>query len=325
MQAGVRGESEKKEKGEIAEDVLKGLSGKPKKLPSKYLYNDEGSRLFEEIMDLKEYYPARCEFEILKDSKDELLQYLKNDHEVYVVDLGAGNGIKTFILLHYFHRRLPLKYLPIDISKLAIDEVVQKLKLKIPELQIEGINADYFEGLERLKELKDVKKLVLFLGSNIGNFNIREAIEFLNHLHKSLNKDDLVLLGFDLKKNPVTIRTAYNDSKQITEKFNFNILKRINEELGGNFDLKKFMFYPTYDPHTGEMKSFLISKESQSVYIKALDKTFSFDTWETIQTECSNKYSLDVIIDLAEKTNFQIENNFFDSNHYFVDSLWKVK
>jgi dimethylhistidine N-methyltransferase len=316
----------KEEVGEFANDVLKGLSSSPKKLSSKYLYDDKGSKLFEEIMLLKEYYPTKCELEIFTKHKSKILEHFHSTEEALeVVDLGAGNGLKALVLLKYFQRRINLKYIPIDISELAISQLEDCVKNKLPDLQVKGLHTEYLQGLQKLKKNKHGQKLVLFLGSNIGNFTYKEALTFLTDLNASLNKDDLVLIGFDLKKNPKVVRSAYNDSKGVTAEFNLNILKRINTELGARFDLSKFSFYPTYDPVTGETKSYLISKEDQNVFISGLNKSFNFKKWEPIHTECSNKFDLPTIEKLAKLSGFSLEENFFDSKEYFVDSLWRVK
>jgi dimethylhistidine N-methyltransferase len=313
------------EQSTFAKHVEEGLSAKEKKISSMYLYDDEGSRLFEEIMDLPEYYPSRCELEILKKYKRTLLELTCIGTEIYLVDLGAGNGLKTMVLLHHFSGRTNFKYVPIDISKSALTDLENNLKQKYSHVPFECIHGEYMESLRNIKSREGVRKLVLFLGSTIGNFTFREAMHFLSDLHDSLNKDDLVLLGFDIMKDPNVIRSAYNDSRGVTAKFNFNLLVRVNRELGANFDLNNFLFYPTYDPSTGEMKSYLVSKTEQVVYFKALNRSFQFHTWEAIHTECSNKYDVKMIEELAVRTNFEIEENFYDSKKYFLDSLWKVR
>jgi len=313
------------EQNEFAKHVEEGLSAKEKRISSMYLYDDEGSRLFEEIMDLPEYYPTRCELEILKKYKRTILELTCIGTEIYVVDLGAGNGLKTMVLLHYFTGRANFKYVPIDISKSALNDLENNLKLNYADLPFECIHGEYMESLRSMKSRPDVRKLILFLGSTIGNFTFREAMHFLSDLHDALNKDDLVLIGFDIMKDPHIIRSAYNDSKGVTAKFNFNLLVRMNRELGANFDLNNFLFYPMYDPSTGEMKSYLVSKTEQVVYFKALNRSFQFHTWEPIHTECSNKYDVKMIEELAVRTKFEIEENFYDSKKYFLDSLWKVR
>lgn len=309
----------------FGKDVSEGLSSSPKKLQPKYLYDDKGSKLFEEIMNLEEYYPTRCEYEILDNYKSQLAEFFAPGESLDVVDLGAGNGYKAMVLINFFLRRLQFRFIPVDISKAAVAELQGALTRKYPVLKVSGMAMEYFEALRSLKKESKARKLVLFLGSNIGNFSYREALWFLKDLKASLNKDDLVLIGFDLKKDPDIIRKAYNDSRGVTARFNLNILHRINTELGGQFDPGSFSFYPDYNPLTGEVKSYLISKEEQAVYIQRLDKSFHFKQWEPIHTECSNKFDQVMIQKLAMHSGFEKEADFYDSRQYFVDSLWKVK
>jgi uncharacterized SAM-dependent methyltransferase len=168
------------------------------------------------------------------------------------------------------------------------------------------------------------KKVVLFLGSNIGNMNPCEAKSFLIRLWNSLNHDDFILIGFDIKKDIKKLIRAYNDNQDITAEFNKNLLYRINKELGGEFDADKFEYFSTYDPQDGAIKSYLISKERQRVYIHAIQKQFHFDAYEAIHTESSYKYDIKDIINLAEKNGFKIEKNYFDKKKYFTNSLWRV-
>ena len=308
----------------FAEDVLKGLSAKQKNIPSIYLYDKKGSMLFEEIMDLPEYYPTRSELEILRSKKSTIVESLKEEDELYVVDLGAGNGLKTFILLKHFNRQINLTYYPIDISLSALKDLENKVCEEIPGLNTRCIHNDYIQGLKSLKEKSAIRKLILFLGSSIGNFTYYDAMHFLADLRSAVNEDDRILIGFDLKKDPEIIRHAYFDSKGITARFNLNLLQRINRELGGNFKEENFLYYPAYNPVTGELKSYLVSMQDQEVAIKEINKTFLFDKWESIHTECSNKYDLPVIRSLAVKSGFEIQENFFDSKEFFCDSLWKA-
>jgi L-histidine Nalpha-methyltransferase len=310
---------------DFGKDVMSGLSASPKKLSPKYLYDGKGSKLFEEIMNLPEYYPTKCELEILENYKKQLIEFFPSGETLDIVDLGAGNGQKAMILISFFLRRINFKYIPVDISSSAVKELESTLKKKYPKLNVQGLDAEYIQGLKMLKKEDTNKKLVLFLGSNIGNFTFREAFHFLKNLRESLNKGDLLIIGFDLKKDPLKIRMAYNDKTGTTAQFNLNILERINKELGGNFNPLKFSFYSNYDPITGEVRSYLVSNERQDVYIEKLDQTFAFEKWETIHTECSNKFDLTTIERLAEVTGFSVEANFFDSQEYFVDSLWRVK
>ena len=206
----------------------------------------------------------------------------------------------------------------------SISDFIDCLRGQYPDLRSEGLVSDYFEGLYWLSAQNHRKNVVLFLGSNIGNFTPLKAGVFLSSLWKALNNGDMVFIGFDLRKNTDMMVRAYNDKKGVTEAFNKNLLKRINRELNGNFDLDQFEFYATYDVVEGAIQSYLISKIKQDVFIGELKWLFSLKANEPIHTESSYKYLASDIEDMADKNNFEIIENYFDPNKYFVDSLWKV-
>lgn len=309
---------------EFANDVLIGLSQPLKWLPSKYIYDRQGSRLFQEIMELPEYYLTRTEIKILESRKKQICKEIEGE-EFNLIELGCGDGKKTKILLEQFlkndHR---FHYFPIDIPEDSIAEFMDSLKKEFPDLKARGLVSEYFEGLYWLSEQNHRRNIVLFLGSNIGNFTPIKAGGFLSSLWKALNNNDLVLIGFDLKKDTDMMVKAYNDEKGVTAAFNKNLLIRINRELKGNFDLDQFEFYATYDVVEGAIQSYLISKKKQEVFIGKLKWLFSLRAQEPIHTESSYKYLIEEIEDMANKNNFKLVENFFDSNKYFVDSLWKV-
>ena len=311
----------------FAEDVKNGLLQNPKKLPSKYFYNEEGDRLFQTIMGLGEYYLTRCEFQIFEDQKNNILEKLRADGAPFrLVELGAGDGTKTKVLLsHFLDQEADFTYAPIDISQNVLDQLSDDLSKNLPGLQIESIQGDYFDALADLNAVHDMKEVVLFLGSNIGNFSIPEGQRFLNKLGENMSSGDMLLIGFDMMKNPQTILNAYNDKMGVTSEFNLNLLSRMNEELGANFDLDKFRHFPTYDPITGETKSHLVSTEDQKVYISELEMHFEFDAWEAIHTEVSQKYSPKMIREFADKAGFDVVQDFTDECNYFIDSLWQKR
>jgi dimethylhistidine N-methyltransferase len=310
---------------EFGDDVLTGLSQPEKYLPCKYIYDDKGSRLFCEIMELPEYYLTRCETEVLELHKESIGNLIGSD-PCNLVELGAGDGKKTKILLDQFQKMdMQIQYCPVDISESAVIDLSTALCEQFPALEINGLVSDYFEGLRRLSGQNHRKNIVLFLGSNIGNFSSEQAEIFLKNLHKALNDDDLVLIGFDLQKDIETIVRAYNDAAGITGQFNLNILERINRELGGNFDLTRFKHLSVWDTFSNAVKSFLISTCEQTVYVKKLDRSFRFSAGESLHTESSHKFSADDLSYTAKKTGFEIIRYFFDSKRYFADSLWKVR
>lgn len=310
---------------EIATDTLHGLSCDSKYLLSKYFYDDTGSTIFQDIMNMPEYYLTNCEYEIFSEQKEALLKaFVNGNNRFNLVELGSGDGVKTKILLkHFIQNAVDFQYIPIDISQKANDDLVESLAREIPGLSVSAKTGDYFQQLRKLNSDANERKIIFFLGSNIGNFTNEETALFLARLSEFTNKGDKALLGFDLKKTPEIIIRAYNDPHGHTRNFVFNHLVRLNRELGADFDLEKFEHHVDYDEKTGEVKSFLISKEDQQVFIGALDKKFRFKKEEPVFMELSRKYDSDSIESLASENGFKIEKNFTDSRNYFVDSLWK--
>lgn len=305
-------------------DTLNGLSAKQKYLSSKYFYDSKGSKIFEDIMRMPEYYLTDCEMEIFLNHKQQIARAFGNpENEFELIELGAGDGLKTKILLaHLLENKYKFKYIPIDISAKSIRELQQDLEKNLPELKFDGLIGDYFQLIAGLNGFK--QKAVLFLGSNIGNFAEEKSSLFLQQLNEVLNPGDQILIGFDLKKDPEIILPAYNDPHGLTAAFNLNLLYRINNELDADFIPENFFHQETYDPETGTAKSFLVSKKSQSVQIPKLEKTFRFNENEKIFMERSQKYDLPMIEKLAVQSGFKIAANYFDSRKWFVNSLWKV-
>lgn len=310
---------------QFAIDVRDGLTHFPKSISSKYFYDAAGDKLFQGIMELDEYYLTRSEFEIFDTHKEKIRSLISPDHKKFrLVELGAGDGTKTKVLLEHFLKvHSEFTYSPIDISGDVLEHLQTSLKAELPHVNVEPIQGDYFKALKELSYAHDCKEVVLFLGSNIGNFKKDSGIAFLKHIGDYLEAGDILLTGFDLMKDPAKILAAYGDRKGITRDFNLNLLKRMNDELGANFDLSTFQHFPTYDPITGETKSHLISTVDQEVYFEALDQTFHFNEWEAIHTEVSQKYSYKMIEEFAEKSGFRILENLTDSEGNFVDSVWE--
>ncbi len=310
----------------FAEDILQGLSATPKFLSSKYFYDDEGSRLFQQIMDLPEYYLTRSEFEIfLTRQKEIFAAFTRSSAEFDLIELGAGDGTKTAVLIKYFFKQnANFTYSPIDISQEAVDLLTEKFKTEFPDLRMNAKTGDYFRILETLKSESSRPKILMFLGSNIGNFDAEQSASFFKSLRNVMDDGDLLFVGFDLQKDPRVILAAYDDAQKVTAKFNLNLLRRINREFGADFQLEKFSHYATYHPIEGAARSFLISLETQNVIIESLNQTFYFKAFEPIFMEISQKYSLEMIEDLAQNCGFEIAENFFDTKKYFVNSLWKI-
>ncbi|WP_299520243.1 L-histidine N(alpha)-methyltransferase [Winogradskyella sp.] len=306
----------------FAQDVLQGLSAENKYLSSKYFYDDNGSRIFQEIMNMPEYYLTDAEFEILSMQSKQIVEALHFSQPFNIVELGAGDGFKTFKLLEYLtNNHVDFNYVPIDISKEAIDALTKRLKERLPSIHIKPKVGDYFKILKQNKK-SDYPSLLLFLGSNIGNYQEDKAIELLKLFNENMKQGDKLLVGFDLKKNPITIHNAYYDKHGITKRFNLNLLLRINRELDADFKIDDFDFYCHYSPLTGEVRSYIVSLRQQEVLLKKLVTSIHFDYNELIWTELSKKYSLQEINDLALASNYKTVNNFLDCKHYFTDSLW---
>lgn len=311
-------------------DTDLGLSSTPRFLKPKYFYDEEGSKIFQEIMHMPEYYLTDSEIEIFENQSDSMVQEIsKSFSEVLFVELGSGDGIKTDIFIRScLNGNLQLKYMPIDISADILDELKSKFKINHPEVEIDARVGDYFQVMQSLKnepEYSDIPKVVLFLGSNVGNFSNQETNQFIEHLKNILEPNDFFLIGFDLKKNPNIILPAYNDPSGITKRFNFNHLLRVNRELNGNFKLENFDHHVSYDPISGEVKSYLIANTECTVIIGSLEKTFTFNQWDSIYMECSRKYSIQDMVSIANNHRFQVIENYLDSNRFFCNSLWQKK
>jgi L-histidine N-alpha-methyltransferase len=303
-------------------DVIKGLSATPKRLNSMYFYDAAGDKIFQELMDCPEYYPTNCELEIFQTKTAELALALMGKGDAFdLIELGAGDATKSSHLLkHLQDKQVDFTYLPIDISSNVINYLTVTLPVTIPGLNITGLNGTYFDMLKQAASLSNRRKVVLFMGSNIGNMPVTEAVEFCKVLREHLNPGDMAVVGFDLKKSPKTILAAYNDSTGITKRFNLNLLHRINRELDGNFDVSQFDHYAMYDPETGACKSYLISLQDQLVTIGT--ETIRFVKDEYIYMEISQKFTVMQTDQLAANSGFRPVELFFDDKKWFLDAIW---
>ena len=308
---------------QFLEDVYRGLSAKEKFLQSKYFYDAQGDALFQKIMGCEEYYPTRCEMEIFSEKTNELVKVLtQQSNEFDIVELGAGDATKSVHLLKgLLDHQVAFTYFPVDISNNVIDLLHQSLPQKLPELKLKGLNGEYFTMLEKAKTLSNKIKVVLFLGGNIGNVAFEKAGEFCKALRAHLKVGDLVLIGFDLKKDPKTILNAYDDAAGFTRNFNLNLLIRINRELQGNFVVENFYHYPTYDPATGATKSYIVSRYRQEINVAG--NIFYLNEGEPIFMEISQKYTVSQTDELAKQTGFESVHHFFDSKKWFLDNIWR--
>ncbi|NQY65385.1 MAG: L-histidine N(alpha)-methyltransferase [Alteromonadaceae bacterium] len=320
IQKNVEGNSHKEQ---LAIDVLTGLCAMPKNLPAKYFYDDTGSEVFQQITKHEDYYLTSTEFQILNRIKDQLPEEI-GAQEIDIIELGAGDGHKSQLIIDGFlNANCKVNFYPIDISEKAMLMLSENMTPH-PNLTINGVVAEYFDGLRTVRNQSKNRQLVLFLGSNIGNFDRVQNQGFLRRLWMSLNASDNVLLGFDLKKDVGVLTAAYNDSSGHTREFNLNILRRINAELGGNFNIDKFKHFGVYNPVLGAMESYVLSTEEQEVYVAELQRTFHFESYEPIHLEYSFKFTQGDIEFLCQQTGFEMIEQYSDEKNYFVDSLWKV-
>ena len=306
------------------EDTYKGLNSYPKYLLSKYIYDQKGDKLFQKIMDMPEYYLTECETEIFKAHTSAIADSFDGPQGFDLIELGAGDGKKTKILLrHLAEKKYDFKYQPVDISQNVLNELKSSLLEELPDIEVKTQQGTYFKTLERLSDYNTRKKVVLVLGSNIGNLLHKDAIDFLKNIKSSMSAEDMLFMGFDQKKDPQKTLDAYNDPAGITEAFNKNLLSRINKELDADFNLDSFLHWETYDPETGTAKSFLVSKVQQQVNIRKLGFTTEFKAWETIHTEISQKYDDEVVDWLARESGLKIETSFTDKEEYYKNYVFR--
>jgi dimethylhistidine N-methyltransferase len=310
------------------QDIVRGLTASSKYLLPKYFYDEKGSQIFQNIMRMPEYYLTDCEMEIIESHKHDIFEAFNIKTRSFdLIELGAGDGLKTMVLLSYFHEQnVKFRFIPVDISPKAIQDLVKVVSKELPAISVSAQIGDYFEMIGKLNTEDGRKKIFLFLGSNIGNYNDKESLDFLKQLNRAMNTNDQLLIGFDLKKDPGVVLKAYNDPHGYTAAFNINLLQRINDELGADFELNSFIHQESYDYLTGTAKSHMISQKQQKVTIAKLKQVIYFEQGEKIFMEMSQKYDLDMINRLAEKSGFRIVRNYFDQRQFFVNSLWtKIK
>ena len=310
---------------QLALDVLMGFTSDPKYLPPIHFYDAKGSEIFQKIMSSKDYYLTECELEIIKDHGEEIISKFDASKKLQVVELGAGDGYKTRHLIEkILNKKMDLTFSPIDISKRALEDLAENFEKSFKDIKVQGLQGEYFQSLRWLSAQPSCQRLVLFLGSNIGNFKRPQAEVFLKTLWNVLQDGDYVLIGADLKKDIDKMLWAYNDREGYTKEFNLNLLGRINRELGANIDIKKFQHFGTYNVKLGAMESFLVSLEKQEIEISALNRKFQFKAFESIHVESSYKYLISEMREMANHAGFGMDQVFLDSKKYFADFLLKV-
>jgi dimethylhistidine N-methyltransferase len=306
----------------IAADVLEGLSAQPKHLPPKLFYDAVGSQLFEEITRTPDYYPTRTERAILEKFAGDIIREAGNN--LTLVELGAGSAYKTRVLIRaILSRQLRLEFHPVDVSPAALQQAVASLNGDFPRLHLSPIAADYSQHLPDLRS-RPGRKLVLFIGSTIGNFEPKEAEQFLKRVRASLQTGDALLLGFDMVKDAQVLHAAYNDAAGVTAEFNKNVLARINRELGGDFDLHEFNHIAFWNARKSRIEMHLESRVDQNVYITDLGRNFQFCFGERIHTENSYKFTAASMSRLLRQSGLTLETCWSDTQKWFSVVLARV-
>lgn len=304
-------------------DVANGLNATPKSLLSKYFYDEIGDKLFVQIMHMPEYYLTDAEMEIFEHQAEKLASLLAPTTGTFdLIELGAGDGTKTVHLLKELQKHREFCYKPIDISSHALASLKDFLQNELPDLKVETQQGDYFQVLKGIADNGN-PKAILFLGSNLGNMLDHNAKRFLTSLDDAMNPGDKLLLGLDLKKSREVVLPAYNDAAGITKAFNLNLLTRINNELGGDFDVSSFDHAPEYNEDEGVAKSYIKSKVKQDVHIEALNETFHFEEGERIHMEISRKYNKEILNTILQGTSLVLDEVIKDSNSLFADFILK--
>ncbi len=340
--------AERDEHADFAADVARGLRAKRKQLPPKYFYDALGSLLFDAICLLPEYYLTRAEDEILSRHADEIVRAAatttagghngKGGEDtaapLTLLELGSGSADKTRHLIEALLRRQDeLLYLPVDISATALEASAPRLLQAYPSLRIEAYAGDYDTALAHLRGQREragnegdaatqSRTLAVFLGSNLGNFDPSAAASFLHALRAVLRAGDALLLGVDLKKDAATLEAAYDDPLGVTAAFNLNLLARINRELEGDFDLRRFLHVARYDADAGRVEMYVESTRDQVVRVRALDLEAPFAAGERMHTEDSYKYDADDLTRLAARAGFNRAGMWTDDARRFGSNLF---
>jgi dimethylhistidine N-methyltransferase len=300
----------------FARDVVEGLTSSPKRLSSKYLYDDVGSVLFDAITHLPEYYLTSAETEILREWGWEIVRML--GEPIDYLEAGSGSAVKTRLLITEALRvQDRLQYSPIDISTIALRTSSLALIESFPQLSIRAYAGDYFDVLTSPRLRLDRRTLAMFMGSNIGNYEPPEALRVLQLLGGALRKGDGLLLGVDHKKDVETLMGAYDDRAGVTAAFNKNVLARINRELDANFDLRNFKHVVRYDERRGSVDSFLEAQSAATVVLRKVDVEVAFAAGERLHTESSYKFSDDDVARLAAAAGFTVGKTWHDRLNRF--------
>jgi dimethylhistidine N-methyltransferase len=287
-------------------DVIAGLSMHRKTLPCRWLYDERGSELFEQITRLEEYYPTRVETGILRSNSAEIAAFVGKG--ATLIEYGAGAGIKTEILIAALDA--PRLYVPVDISGDFLDQAVISMRHRFPKIGIWPIVADFTEDFEIPAGIPVRGRSAFFPGSTIGNLDHAETISFLRRVHRHVGPKGTAVIGADLTKDPRILRAAYNDRQGVTAEFNLNLLVRINRELDGDFKLDRFAHEVRWNSAGSAVEMHLVSKQAQTVVVDG--QGFNFEAGETIHTETSRKYGVQTLSAIVESAGWYIEEMWTD-------------
>lgn len=305
-------------------DVVRGLGVRPKSLPPQYFYDAQGSRLFERITALPEYYLTRTEQLILSECARDLA---KRTGPADLVELGSGSARKTRTaidaMLEVTPAKSPLLYVPIDVSEAALEESAAGLAAAYPRLSVSGLVATYEAGLAALPPRLAPRRLMLFLGSTIGNLDDAESAAFFAAVAAALAPGDALLLGFDLVKTPGIIEAAYNDAQSVTAAFNLNMLRHLNRRFDGDFDLGHFRHHAFFNAEASRIEMHLVSGGAQAVHLRKLGLTARFEPGESIRTEISRKFRVAAMAAAVSRHGFALERRWSDSQEWFALALFR--
>lgn len=309
--------------GAFASDIRSGLSRRPRAIPCRYFYDAEGSRLFESICDLPEYYLTRCEREILQAHAPAILEAAAWPRTL--VELGCGSASKTGILLDALAADpAPMRYVAVDISCQALEGAALRLLERYGNLEIHALAGEYHDGLARLAEHSRPPRLILWMGSNVGNLDRDEAAEFLRVLRERMEATDSLLLGVDMRKDAAVLHAAYNDGQGVTARFNLNVLERINRDLGGRFPLEEFEHRAEWQEGPGRIEMLLVNKRRQLVAIEGIDLEVDLEDGERIHTEYSYKYSPEELDVLFAACGMRAAGQWTDARAWFTVTLLRL-
>jgi len=308
---------------QFAEAVRDGLLSHPRSLPWQYFYDERGSQLFEEICRLPEYYLTRTEDAILRDHARDMVSGW--GRRPTLIELGSGSAAKTRRLIAAaLDAYGELHYLPIDVSPTFLEESAHALIAQFPALRVTGYVADYQTALAGAAGRTTGPKLIVFLGSSLGNYATDQAADLLGQVARVMGPDDRLLLGTDMAKDRATLEAAYDDAQGVTAAFNRNILVRINRELGADFDLDQFAHRAVYRPELGRVEMHLVARSGQVVRIPGAELTVRFDPGESIHTESSHKYTREGLRLLAERAGLIEEAFWVDRDGRFRLQRWRL-